>query len=220
MTASDTETAGMTIFQHLANITGNAYSYGISAGDDVKSIAGIEKTGKYSLTVHMSEFDATSIYNMSFTIVPLHYYGDPALFNGVDSFGFVKGDLSGVRAKTTQPLGCGPYVFESYNNGVVTLKANEYYYTGKPVIDTILFQESTDSDYVPGIIAGILLKTFITGALPADFAGWVTLILEAITVVVTIVVCAVSAPSIRSLSIIAYFSGVIIISQTIIQFLS
>jgi len=41
------------------------------------------------------------------------------------------------------------------------------------------------------IIAGILLKTFITGALPADFAGWVTLILEAITVAVTIVVCAV-----------------------------
>lgn len=154
LTASDTETAGMTIFQHLAAITDNAYSYGISAGDDVKSIAGIEKTGKYSLTVHMSEFDATSIYNMSFTIVPLHYYGDPALFNGVDSFGFVKGDLSGVRAKTTQPLGCGPYVFESYNNGVVTLKANEYYYTGKPVIDTILFQEATDSDYVPGIIAG------------------------------------------------------------------
>ena len=152
--ASDTESAGMTIFQHLAVVSDNAYSKLIVAGEDVKSISGIEKTGKYSLTVHMSEFDATSIYNMSFTIVPLHYYGDPALFNGVDSFGFVKGDLSGVRAKTTQPLGCGPYVFESYNNGVVTLKANEYYYTGKPVIDTILFQEATDSDYVPGIIAG------------------------------------------------------------------
>ncbi len=152
--ASDTESAGMTIFQHLAVVSDNAYSKLIVAGEDVKSISGIEKTGKYSLTVHMSEFDATSIYNMSFTIVPLHYYGDPALFNGVDSFGFKKGDLSGVRAKTTQPLGCGPYVFESYNNGVVTLKANEYYYTGKPVIDTILFQEATDSDYVPGIIAG------------------------------------------------------------------
>ena len=154
LTASDTETAGSTIFQHLAAISGNAYSKLIVAGEDVRSISGIEKTGKYSMTVHMSSFDATSIYNMSFTIVPLHYYGDPALYNGVDSFGFVKGDLSGIKAKTTQPLGCGPYVFESYNNGVVTLRANEYYFDGKPVIDTVLFQESTDSDYVPGIVAG------------------------------------------------------------------
>ncbi len=154
MEATGVESAGSTIFQCLAAVTNNAYSYGIAAGDDVKSISGIEKTGKYSMTIHMSSFDATSIYNMSFTITPLHYYGDPSLYNGVDSFGFTKGDLSIVRAKTTQPLGAGPYVFESYNNGVVTLKANPYYFLGEPEIDTLLFQESQDSDYVPGIITG------------------------------------------------------------------
>ncbi len=152
--ATEVETAGSTIFQCLAQVSGNAYSYGIAAGNDVKAIKGIEKTGKYTMTVHMSSFDATSIYNMSFTIAPLHYYGDPSLYNGVDSFGFTKGDLSSVRAKTTQPLGAGPYVFDSYSNGVVTLKANPYYFLGKPEIDTLLFQESTDSDYVPGIITG------------------------------------------------------------------
>ncbi len=154
MQATEVETAGSTIFQCLAAVTGNKYSYGIAAGDDVKSISGIEKTGKYTMTVHMSSFDATSIYNMSFTITPLHYYGDTSLYNGVDSFGFKKGDLSGVRAKTTQPLGAGAYVFESYNNGVVTLKANSTYFLGEPEIDTLLFQESQDSDYVPGIITG------------------------------------------------------------------
>ncbi len=154
LAATETETAGSTIYQCLASVSGNAYNYGISTGDDVKSISGIEKTGKYTMTVHMSSFDATSIYNMSFTIAPLHYYGDPSLYNGVDSFGFKKGDLSGVRSKTTQPLGAGPYVFESYQNGVVTLKANPYYYLGQPDIDTLLFQESTDSDYVPGIVTG------------------------------------------------------------------
>ena len=41
------------------------------------------------------------------------------------------------------------------------------------------------------IIAGILLKTFITGASPDNFTDWLTLILNAITVAVTIVVCAV-----------------------------
>ncbi len=154
MQATEVETAGSTIFQCLASVTDNAYSYGISTGSDVKSISGIEKTGKYTMTVHMSSFDATSIYNMSFTITPLHYYGDTSLYNGVDSFGFVKGDLSSVRAKTTQPLGAGPYVFESYNNGVVTLKANSTYFLGEPEIDTLLFQESQDSDYVPGIVTG------------------------------------------------------------------
>ncbi len=154
ITASDTENAGTGLFNWLANLTDNAYSYGIASGADVKSISGIEKTGKYTMTVHMSEFDATSIYNMSFTIAPLHYYGDVSLYNGVDSFGFTKGDLSSVRAKTTQPLGAGPYVFESYNNGVVTLKANANYFLGKPVTETLLFQESTDSDYVPGIVTG------------------------------------------------------------------
>ncbi|MBQ0071948.1 MAG: hypothetical protein KBS81_08900, partial [Spirochaetales bacterium] len=154
MEASDVESAGTSLFGWLADNTDNKYSFGITTGDDVKSIAGIEKTGKYTMTVHMTEFDATAIYNMSFYIPPLHYYGDPALYNGVDSFGFKKGDLSIVRAKTSQPLGCGPYVFESYNNGVVTLKANEYYFEGKPAIDTLLFQESVDSDYVPGIITG------------------------------------------------------------------
>ena len=41
------------------------------------------------------------------------------------------------------------------------------------------------------IVVGILAKTFITGQLPADFAGWVVLLIDAITVAVTIIVCAV-----------------------------
>ena len=41
------------------------------------------------------------------------------------------------------------------------------------------------------IVAGILAKTIITGNLPQDFAGWVVLLIDAITVAVTIIVCAV-----------------------------
>lgn len=41
------------------------------------------------------------------------------------------------------------------------------------------------------IIAGILLKTVITGDLPADGYGWIRLVMNAITVAVTIIVCAV-----------------------------
>lgn len=152
--ASDVESAGTTLWGWLNEITDNKYNYGISTGDAVKSITGIKKTGDYTMTVHMTEFDATAIYNMSFFITPLHYYGDKSLFNGVDSFGFEKGNLSIVKKNTSKPLGCGPYEFVSYANGVVTLKANPYYFLGEPQIATVLYQESVDSDYVPGIVTG------------------------------------------------------------------
>ena len=41
------------------------------------------------------------------------------------------------------------------------------------------------------IVVGILAKTFITGNLPTDLASWVVLLIDAITVAVTIIVCAV-----------------------------
>lgn len=131
------------------------FKKGVQTGDGAANIAGIKKTGDYSMTVHMTSFDATAIYNMSFLVAPLHWYGDKAAYNyDNNQFGFTKGDLSSVKAKTATPLGCGPYVFESYANGVVTLKANPYYFLGAPATETVLFQEAVDSDYVPGIITG------------------------------------------------------------------
>ena len=41
------------------------------------------------------------------------------------------------------------------------------------------------------IVLGILLRTLITGNLPSDFYAWARLLIDAITVAVTIVVCAV-----------------------------
>ena len=41
------------------------------------------------------------------------------------------------------------------------------------------------------IILSILVKTFISGNTPTDFAGWLMLLIEAVTVAVTIIVCAV-----------------------------
>lgn len=153
VTLSDTETAGSSLFDLMEDYA--SYSIGVATGEGAANIAGIIRTGDYSMTVHMTEFDATAIYNMAFYIAPLHYYGDEAAYDYANNqFGFTKGDLSGVKAKSTQPLGCGPYVFDGYANGVVTLKANEYYFEGKPVTEVLLMQEALDSDYVPGTITG------------------------------------------------------------------
>lgn len=131
------------------------YAAGVSTGDSAANISGIERTGDYSMTVHCTKFDATAIYNMVFPIAPLHYYGDPSAYDYENNqFGFTKGDLSVVKSKTSQPLGCGPYTFDSYENGVVTLVANPNYYKGEPKIKYIRMVESVDADYVPGIQSG------------------------------------------------------------------
>lgn len=41
------------------------------------------------------------------------------------------------------------------------------------------------------IVAGVLSKNLITGSIPTDLVGWVRLIMDAVTVAVTIIVCAV-----------------------------
>lgn len=41
------------------------------------------------------------------------------------------------------------------------------------------------------IIVGVLLKTILTGHTPTDFTGWIRLIIDAVTVAVTVIVCAV-----------------------------
>ena len=153
--AEDVESAGSTRLGLTLAALGAEFQAGVSTGDGAPNVSGLTRTGDYSMTLHMTQFDATAIYNVGFTVAPLHYYGDEALYDFENnSFGFVKGDLAGVKAKNTQPLGCGPYVFDNYANGVVTLRANENYYKGAPATEVLLMQESVDSDYVPGIVTG------------------------------------------------------------------
>jgi len=153
--AEKTESAGSDRLMLTIAALGADYEIGVKTGEGADNIAGIKRTGDYTMTVHMTSYDATAIYNMAFTIAPLHYYGDKAQYDyDANKFGFVKGDLAGVKAKNTQPLGAGPYVYDNYKNGVVTLKANETYFKGAPKTKVLLMQESVDSDYVPGILSG------------------------------------------------------------------
>ena len=154
------ETAGTSITDFITEKVGGeeameALLKGIQTGSGADNISGLTRVDDYTANIHMTEFDATAIYNVGIILAPLHYYGDPAAYDYENNqFGFTKGDLSGIKSKTSQPVGAGPYVFDGYENGVVTLKANEYYFKGKPETEVLLLQESIDSDYVPGIVTG------------------------------------------------------------------
>lgn len=149
------ETAGTSISDFIYAELGDKaaeYQAGVATGSTVPNITGIIKTGDYSMTIHMTSFDATAIYQLALPVAPLHYYGDEAQYDyDNNSFGFPKGDLSLVRAKTTQPMGAGAYKFVSYENGVVTFEANENYWKGVPKTKYILFQETAASDKLSGV---------------------------------------------------------------------
>ena len=154
-TGINLETAGTSISDFIYAELGDAaaeYQAGVATGSSVPNIPGIIKTGDYSMTIHMTSFDATAIYQLALPVAPLHYYGDEAQYDYENnSFGFPKGDLSLVRSKTTQPMGAGAYKFVSYENGVVTFEANENYWKGEPKIKYLLFQETAASDKLSGV---------------------------------------------------------------------
>ena len=152
-TLSDTETAGSSLFDLMPNYAN--YTTGISTGESAPNISGIVKTGDNTFSIKMSKFDANAIYQVGQTVTPLHYYGDASLYDYDNNmFGFNKGDLSGVKDKTTKPMGAGPYKFVSYENGVVTFEANEYYFKGCPKTKYIQFKETPGSDKLTGIASG------------------------------------------------------------------
>lgn len=149
-----------TLTDLIAEEIGDAWSdylAGVETGSSADYISGIIKTGDFSMRVVTTQLDVTAIYQMSVEIAPLHWYGDVAQYDyNAHKFGFPKGDLSIVRAKTSTPLGAGPYIFNNYSNGVVYMDANPDYYKGEPQIGELHFLESSEDSKVSGVVAGTL----------------------------------------------------------------
>ena len=153
----NTENAGSTVEDLFPGLDEYATT-GVQTGESAASITGIQKTGDNSLRVHMTKVDATAIYQLGVSIAPLHYYGNKDLYDyDNNSFGFPKGDLSSVRAKTTQPMGAGPYKFIKFENGVINYEANENYFQGEPKTKYVNFvQCNSDDDKLNGIVTGTI----------------------------------------------------------------
>ena len=151
---SDAEQAdGVTIW----GLLDPAYHVGVETGDSAQNISGIQRTGDYSMRVVATNVDATMIYQLQVPIAPMHYYGDESLYDYENnSFGFPKGDLSGVKEKTGKSLGAGPYIIKDYSNGVVYMDANPNYFKGAPKIAHLNFMEAAEADKVTGITAGTM----------------------------------------------------------------
>ena len=155
--AMEAESAGSALSELIPE---DVYAYsttGVNVGNAVANVAGIVKTGDYSMTLTTSELSTTMIYQLQMPIAPLHYYGDESLYDyDNNSFGFVKGDLSGVRSKTSAPLGGGMFTFSKYSDGVVYLDANPDYFNGAPKVAHVNMKETQDADKITGVQAGTI----------------------------------------------------------------
>lgn len=151
--ASSTEIASGSLWSYLDP----AYTVGITTGDSAPNISGIERTGDYSMRITTTKVDATMIYKLQQPIAPMHYYGDESLYDYENnSFGFTKGDLSIVKAKTSTPMGAGPYQFKEYTNGVVYYESYDGYYLGAPKIKYFNYMETSEANMITGLQAGTL----------------------------------------------------------------
>ena len=157
--AMEGETAGSALADLMDADVYNDYPVmGVKTGESAANISGIKKIDDYHMTVTMSKIDAVAIYQLGVTIAPMHYYGDKSLYDyDNNSFGFPKGDLSSVRAKTTQPMGAGPYKFIKFENGTVNFEANENYFQGAPKTKYVNFLECiSDDDKLNGVTTGTI----------------------------------------------------------------
>ncbi len=120
------------------------------------NIEGIKKVDDYTVTITMNGFEAPAIYNViDIPIAPMHYYGDPAQYDYANNkFGFPYGDLSNVEAKTTQPVGAGPYKFVKYENRVIYYEANDLFFLGAPATKYVQFKETVTSEVVAAVATG------------------------------------------------------------------
>ena len=154
------EVATTSITDFLAEEIGdtwNDYIVGVKTGESADHVEGIVKTGDYSMTLTTSELSTTAIYQLQMEIAPMHYYGDASLYDYDNhAFGVPKGDLSLVRAKTSTPMGAGPYIFKEYSDGVFYTDANPNYFLGAPKNGHINMKETQEADKITGIQSGAL----------------------------------------------------------------
>ena len=151
VTASDTEKAESGIVDFLAD----DYKVAIETGDSADHVEGIQKVNDYEVKVTLTEVDATAIYQLAIMVSPMHYYGDASKYDyDNNKFGFEKGDLSSVRAKTTTPMGAGPYKFDKFENKIVYMTANENYWEGTPVTKNLQFKVTSNADKESGVVQG------------------------------------------------------------------
>lgn len=118
---------------------------GLEDGIDVEKIEGITRVDDLTCTVLLNGVNIVADRQLAHQVItPEHYYGE----------GFVKGDLSMVKAKNDAPMGSGPYKWVGYDKNVVSVTKFDDYFLGTPKIENIKYQVIDEEQKVNAVVSG------------------------------------------------------------------
>jgi peptide/nickel transport system substrate-binding protein len=116
---------------------------------NVTEIEGIKKIDDRTVEITVEGVDPKALTNLAITVMPAHYYGVAE-----DGTTWSKGDLSVIKSRNGVPMGSGPYVFERFENNIVSLTANENYFLGAPLTPTIRLQVTSTANKLEAVRMG------------------------------------------------------------------
>ncbi|ONI45096.1 hypothetical protein AN641_04740 [Candidatus Epulonipiscioides gigas] len=103
---------------------------------DATEVAGLKQIDDKTVQVTIDGIDPVAMQKFEICILPKHYYDAE----------FVKGDLSKIKEKNGEPMGAGAFIFENFENNVVSLKSNPIYYKGAPKLEKLKFQVTDNTN--------------------------------------------------------------------------
>lgn len=94
-------------------------------------------------------------------LLPLHYYGDKALFAPQEgTYGYPRGEVSVVLEKSVSPLGAGPFCWTADGE----LKANSRYFRGVPAADVLTLTTMTQEQQILAVAQGTVDIACVEGS--------------------------------------------------------
>lgn len=153
VTAEDVKFSYMILADPTYDGSSDISKYGIIGVEDYKKgnaqdIEGIQVINEKTISFTLEKPNAEVIYFFtadSGGVIPKHYYGA----------NYAKGDLSGIRALQSKPVGSGPYKLVDYKEGQsVTFVANEDYWKGTPATKNIIYTVTSKSTEIQTILSG------------------------------------------------------------------
>jgi peptide/nickel transport system substrate-binding protein len=116
----------------------------LSSGTNVKQISGIKKIDDYTCTVLMTQIDIYGERSLNTYLIPRSYYGE-----------ITRGDISKILSNM-KPLGSGPYMWQGFNDNIVTCTANKDFFLGAPKVGTVRWQYIPEPEILASLASGTI----------------------------------------------------------------
>lgn len=109
------------------------------------TISGIKVINDSTIEIKIEQVNAEAIWFFGGAVLSKEYYGK----------GYSKGNLDGIKALHSKPLGAGAYILTEFKLGEsITLKANDNYFKGAPKIKNVIYSVTPEGQELERVKLG------------------------------------------------------------------